>query len=153
MQELYGDLQRLTAEHRLSGQHHLQGHQHRRPRRRPSGLTIIDHIGGGSVDEDEGPSSSGRNNGGGLSWLANLGRAWGGNGGASHNGSAESDVQNAVRGLYMYGGVGCGKTMLMDVFVSTAPAHFKVSSGGTDSLRKGYWVISPHRVVLQQKQM
>lgn len=33
-----------------------------------------------------------------------------------------------VKGLYMYGGVGCGKTMLMDIFISTAPPEFKVGT-------------------------
>jgi predicted ATPase len=32
-----------------------------------------------------------------------------------------------VQGLYMYGGVGTGKTMLMDLLVASAPPHFKVS--------------------------
>uniref|UniRef100_A0A1D1ZMP7 Lactation elevated protein 1 n=1 Tax=Auxenochlorella protothecoides TaxID=3075 RepID=A0A1D1ZMP7_AUXPR len=32
----------------------------------------------------------------------------------------------APRGLYMYGGVGVGKTMLMDIFVSVAPPEFQV---------------------------
>jgi predicted ATPase len=32
----------------------------------------------------------------------------------------------APRGLYMHGGVGCGKTMLMDVLAAAAPPHFKV---------------------------
>lgn len=31
-----------------------------------------------------------------------------------------------VKGLYMYGGVGCGKTMLMDMFASSVPRDLKV---------------------------
>ena len=37
--------------------------------------------------------------------------------------------RDRLQGLYMYGGVGCGKTMLMDLFVGTAPAEFKVRAG------------------------
>lgn len=37
----------------------------------------------------------------------------------------EADKSRA-KGLYMWGGVGVGKTMLMDIFVSTAPKEFKV---------------------------
>ena len=32
---------------------------------------------------------------------------------------------NMPRGLYLYGGVGTGKTMLMDLLVNSAPPHFK----------------------------
>lgn len=32
-----------------------------------------------------------------------------------------------VQGLYMYGGVGVGKTMLMDLFVFSATPEFRVS--------------------------
>eukprot|EP00878_Enallax_costatus_P014061 GHUV01014705.1.p1 GENE.GHUV01014705.1~~GHUV01014705.1.p1 ORF type:complete len:299 (+),score=52.41 GHUV01014705.1:2088-2984(+) len=32
----------------------------------------------------------------------------------------------AVKGLYMFGGVGCGKTMLMDLLVASAPKEFQV---------------------------
>lgn len=35
----------------------------------------------------------------------------------------ESDIQ----GLYMYGGVGVGKTMLMDMFVESKPSAVKVN--------------------------
>ncbi len=31
-----------------------------------------------------------------------------------------------IKGLYMYGGVGVGKTMLMDLFVEAAPPEFQV---------------------------
>lgn len=31
-----------------------------------------------------------------------------------------------MHGLYLYGGVGCGKTMLMDLFVQAAPPEFQV---------------------------
>ncbi|GLC33066.1 hypothetical protein PLESTB_000374200 [Pleodorina starrii] len=131
LQDLYEDLQRAAAAHHLPGQnhnHHTNHHtNHRRStRRRPSGLTIVDTVGGGGGDDD-GPSASGRDSGGGggFSWFASLGRALsgGGNGGAA---GAAADAADAVRGLYMYGGVGCGKTMLMDLFVGTAPSHFRV---------------------------
>jgi predicted ATPase len=32
----------------------------------------------------------------------------------------------SIKGLYMYGGVGCGKTMLMDLLVAAAPREFQV---------------------------
>lgn len=38
--------------------------------------------------------------------------------------------RSQVKGLYMYGGVGCGKTMLMDLFVRAAPREFQVGGGG-----------------------
>ncbi|EAZ63676.2 ATPase [Scheffersomyces stipitis CBS 6054] len=31
--------------------------------------------------------------------------------------------ENAIKGIYLYGDVGCGKTMLMDLFYSTIPSH------------------------------
>lgn len=31
-----------------------------------------------------------------------------------------------LQGIYMWGGVGVGKTMLMDVFVESAPRHFRM---------------------------
>jgi hypothetical protein len=43
----------------------------------------------------------------------------------------------AVQGLYMYGGVGCGKTMLMDLFVKAAPPEFQVGGRGRRGLGAG----------------
>lgn len=35
-----------------------------------------------------------------------------------------NDIEsNEIKGIYLYGDVGCGKTMLMDLFYSTIPAH------------------------------
>ena len=54
-----------------------------------------------------------------------------GGGGANahpHSGHAHG-LHPAVLGLYMFGGVGCGKTMLMALFGSSAPAVFKVGGG------------------------
>jgi predicted ATPase len=34
--------------------------------------------------------------------------------------------RKAPQGLYMYGGVGVGKTLLMDLLVTAAPPEFKV---------------------------
>lgn len=41
--------------------------------------------------------------------------------GTSSNGS--EDYSNIPKGIYLYGDVGCGKTMLMDLFYNTVPAH------------------------------
>ena len=40
----------------------------------------------------------------------------------------EFSVPAVPRGLYMHGGVGTGKTMLMDLLVETAPPEFKVGA-------------------------
>ena len=37
------------------------------------------------------------------------------------------EAPQALQGLYMWGGVGVGKTMLMDLFAQAAPGQFKVS--------------------------
>ncbi|KAG2425787.1 hypothetical protein HXX76_013412 [Chlamydomonas incerta] len=127
LQELYDDLQKAGAGHALAH----QPNRHK-PRRRPSGLTIVDHVG-----EDAKPSAASTS---GNSWFSSLFNSGNGNGSAHVNGKgahslslgrdapgkSAADAPPAVRGLYMYGGVGCGKTMLMDVFVHTAPAHFRV---------------------------
>ncbi len=80
-------------------------------KRGPSGLTMVDAPSGGR--------------GGGGGWWSNI------MGGAAkhphpHGGGSPHGIQPLVPGLYMYGGVGCGKTMLMDLFVSTTPPEFKV---------------------------
>lgn len=89
----------------------------------------MDHVG-----EDAKPAAA-STTGGWFTSLFNSGNgngANGANGKGAHSlslgreGKSAADALPAVRGLYMYGGVGCGKTMLMDVFVHTAPAHFRV---------------------------
>jgi peroxisome-assembly ATPase len=53
---------------------------------------------------------------------------FGGGGGKSSKSSKENGpksihVEGAPMGLYMYGGVGCGKTMIMDMFYDEAPSN------------------------------
>lgn len=43
-----------------------------------------------------------------------------------HASASPMGQRRSVKGLYMYGGVGCGKTMLMDLLVSAAPREFQV---------------------------
>ena len=98
------------------------GHPHL-GRRRPSGLTMMEPVAGGA-------SSASRGAAGASSWWSGLSGLVGGGGGgkpAAKAGAAGTPHRApAVQGLYMFGGVGCGKTMLMDLFVSTAPPEFKV---------------------------
>jgi len=74
-----------------------------------SGLTLMDAMpdGGGAAGDG---------------WFASL-FAGGDRGGAA---SASSASDAAPRGLYMYGGVGTGKTMLMDTFVEATAGVVKV---------------------------
>ena len=39
---------------------------------------------------------------------------------------AEPSTEPSIRGVYAWGGVGVGKTMLMDLFVAVAPRQFRV---------------------------
>jgi hypothetical protein len=43
-----------------------------------------------------------------------------------HGSAGPRGQRPATKGLYMYGGVGCGKTMLMDLLVASAPREFQV---------------------------
>ncbi|KAJ5096171.1 hypothetical protein NUU61_005527 [Penicillium alfredii] len=47
--------------------------------------------------------------------------------GAARN-TAQSIPENLPKGLYMYGDVGCGKTMLMDLFFDTLPPNIKTKT-------------------------
>ncbi|CAG9463157.1 unnamed protein product [Pedinophyceae sp. YPF-701] len=79
-----------------------------RPKPKHSGLTAVDSL-EGEMPEDMSTGGS---------WWRNL------IGGAEA--SPDEQPRLGPRGLYMYGGVGCGKTMLMDLFIANAPAHWGV---------------------------
>lgn len=51
-------------------------------------------------------------------------------GGRGREQSTAAAAAPAVQGLYMYGGVGVGKTMLMDLLAQAAPPYFQVRPGG-----------------------
>ena len=82
---------------RLGGERSLQ---------RGRGLTLVDAAAGG---------------GGGGGWFSGL---FGGRG--REESTAAAAEAAAVKGLYMYGGVGVGKTMLMDLLAAQAPPYFQV---------------------------
>eukprot|EP00879_Flechtneria_rotunda_P012649 GHRR01013207.1.p1 GENE.GHRR01013207.1~~GHRR01013207.1.p1 ORF type:complete len:536 (+),score=192.87 GHRR01013207.1:1802-3409(+) len=80
------------------------------PPQRRSGLTLVDHV------ETKQTRSS---------WFDGISMLLRSQSGLQ--GSAGPHGQRFhVRGLYMYGGVGCGKTMLMDMLVEAAPREFQV---------------------------
>jgi protein AFG1 len=88
-------------------------------RRRPSGLTMV-----GSIDTQGSESARAGSSRGGSWWSSIMGGEHKGSGRPS---SSEIRSKPTIMGLYMYGGVGCGKTMLMDVFVNTCSPDFKVT--------------------------
>ncbi len=73
--------------------------------RKGRGLTLLDAAPAAK------PSSSG--------WFSGLF-------GGREESTAAAVAAPAVRGLYMYGGVGVGKTMLMDLLAKNAPTYFQV---------------------------
>jgi predicted ATPase len=40
--------------------------------------------------------------------------------------ASQAQLRPAPRGVYMWGDVGCGKTMMMDLFYDSAPVHSKL---------------------------
>ena len=48
--------------------------------------------------------------------------------GGSKNAATSNIPENLPTGLYMYGDVGCGKTMLMDLFFDTLPSNIKTKT-------------------------
>lgn len=58
----------------------------------------------------------------GPSWTSSLRSKFGFLGGSKDD-LKQSEVSNVPQGLYLYGDVGCGKTMLMDLFYKTIPPH------------------------------
>ncbi|GMH39421.1 hypothetical protein BSKO_07319 [Bryopsis sp. KO-2023] len=99
-QELYGNLRRVFRRH------------HRR-----SGLTVIDNLDGNPTPP---------------AWWKGIVKLMEGSS-ASNPVAGDSSRSNetkkgcsSLRGLYMYGGVGVGKTMLMDLFVVSSPPEFRV---------------------------
>ena len=76
-------------------------------RRRPSGLTMVDSMHGSGGKESKSPSL----------WSSFMGTK-GSSGGRSSSGGTNAPVvynQPLIKGLYMYGGVGCGKTVRLNL--------------------------------------
>lgn len=82
--------------------------------RKGRGLTLVEAA----------PAAKSPSGGGG--WFSGLLSGLGGRGEST---AAATAGTPAVRGLYMYGGVGVGKTMLMDLLAKNAPGYFQVGAG------------------------
>jgi len=85
---------------------------HPKKQRRPSGLTVVDSVGSPDTQAKDGSGSW---------WSSFMGSS-----GQSDSSSGGGGAGSAPRGLYMHGGVGVGKTMLMDLLASSAPSEFKL---------------------------
>ena len=85
-------------------------HKHSKGRRKRSGLTMADsHV----ASQQPTP------------W-------WQGIGKMLRRSKADELPRQHTKGLYMYGGVGVGKTMLMDLLVESAEQDFNVSPAAPD---------------------
>lgn len=87
--------------------------------RRSSGLTLLEAAPQTLTGEEE---EAGKR----PWWTTLFGSTLVNAGGTSPEDAAPVAAKPKVKGIYMFGGVGCGKTLLMDLFVATSPSQFKL---------------------------
>jgi predicted ATPase len=63
-----------------------------------------------------------------------------------HGAAGPHGQRPAAKGLYMYGGVGCGKTMLMDLLVASAPREFQVATQAQQATKLCHQIVCGHFV-------
>ncbi|KAJ9515639.1 hypothetical protein QJQ45_021754 [Haematococcus lacustris] len=114
LQELYDALAVTAAKHPTKPRSHP-----------PSGLTMVDSMASSHRPHPPSSSSSSSSKARGGFWEGISNLIVGGHR-SSHGAGRHHKAHAHVKGLYMYGGVGVGKTMLMDVFVASSPPDYKV---------------------------